>query len=268
MAILCIQQMASINMHCIGGLLSPDTRGQTVPGTTVWTGDSMYSKLQLIGQCMLPAIQPDQTRDTFQGIREWAVPSRDVCVIIFDRALSQLWLTLGSNTWVTDCRNILKYVDEDNNCWNNKRTLLSSSSSYSFNVRDPKTHTVFQASALARVGHDYWSPKIWSKIDRSQPACIMIIFSVCVIIFIISTCPVYAVLELLDRGQTHHFSIWHLPFLLQLVQGITCIHLTPPPPPRMPSINKRWSSISIIFKQTLSTWLSIGTKLYHCFNFV
>ena len=26
------------------------------------------------------------------------------------------------------------------------------SSSYSFNVRDPKTHTVFQASALARVG--------------------------------------------------------------------------------------------------------------------
>ena len=30
--------------------------------------------------------------------------------------------------------------------------VSSSSSSYSFNVRDPKTHTVFQASALARVG--------------------------------------------------------------------------------------------------------------------
>ena len=39
----------------------------------------------------------------------------------------------------------------------------SSSSSYSFNVRDPKTHTVFQASALARVG----PPVIFLQAQRS-----------------------------------------------------------------------------------------------------
>ena len=37
------------------------------------------------------------------------------------------------------------------------------SSSYSFNVRDPKTHTVFQASALARVG----PPVIFLQAQRS-----------------------------------------------------------------------------------------------------
>ena len=36
-------------------------------------------------------------------------------------------------------------------------------SSYSFNVRDPKTHTVFQASALARVG----PPVIFLQAQRS-----------------------------------------------------------------------------------------------------
>ena len=41
--------------------------------------------------------------------------------------------------------------------------LSSSSSSYSFNVRDPKTHTVFQASALARVG----PPVIFLQAQRS-----------------------------------------------------------------------------------------------------
>ena len=40
---------------------------------------------------------------------------------------------------------------------------VSSSSSYSFNVRDPKTHTVFQASALARVG----PPVIFLQAQRS-----------------------------------------------------------------------------------------------------
>ena len=39
----------------------------------------------------------------------------------------------------------------------------SSSSSYSFNVRDPKTHTVFQASVLARVG----PPVIFLQAQRS-----------------------------------------------------------------------------------------------------
>ena len=39
----------------------------------------------------------------------------------------------------------------------------SSSSSYSFNVRDPITHTVFQASALARVG----PPVIFLQAQRS-----------------------------------------------------------------------------------------------------
>ena len=41
--------------------------------------------------------------------------------------------------------------------------ISSSSSSYSFNVRDPKTHTVFQASALARVG----PPVIFLQAQRS-----------------------------------------------------------------------------------------------------
>ena len=45
----------------------------------------------------------------------------------------------------------------NNNHWS------SSSSSYSFNVRDPKTHTVFQASALARVG----PPVIFLQAQRS-----------------------------------------------------------------------------------------------------
>ena len=44
-----------------------------------------------------------------------------------------------------------------------KLTMVSSSSSYSFNVRDPKTHTVFQASALARVG----PPVIFLQAQRS-----------------------------------------------------------------------------------------------------
>ena len=53
-------------------------------------------------------------------------------------------------------------------CWKKMvsvRNTLSSSylSSYSFNVRDPKTHTVFQASALARVG----PPVIFLQAQRS-----------------------------------------------------------------------------------------------------
>ena len=44
-----------------------------------------------------------------------------------------------------------------------KVNFSSSSSSYSFNVRDPKTHTVFQASALARIG----PPVIFLQAQRS-----------------------------------------------------------------------------------------------------